>query len=171
MHLKVRDLELSDIPLLLDYWYNNTDDHLVGMGVDLKKMPPRKAFENMLEIQLSIPIILRQSYVLIWMLDEKPVGHSNINQIEYGHHANLHLHIWEKELRKSGLGRQFVEMSLPKFFEAMDLEYIICEPYAHNPAPNKTLEKLGFTFIKKYTTIPGSINFEQEVNQWRRGKG
>jgi hypothetical protein len=43
---------------------------------------------------------------------------------------------------------------------------LYCEPYALNPAPNKTLEKLGFKFLKTYTTIPGWINFEQEVNLW-----
>jgi hypothetical protein len=35
-----------------------------------------------------------------------------------------------------------------------------------NPAPNKTLEKIGFTFIKSHTCVPGYLNFEQEVNRW-----
>lgn len=48
----------------------------------------------------------------------------------------------------------------------MELKNIYCEPYAQNPAPNKTLAKAGFLFVKKYTTIPGYLNFEQEVNQW-----
>jgi len=28
------------------------------------------------------------------------------------------------------------------------------------------LEKVGFTFVREYTTIPGSLNFEQSVKQW-----
>jgi RimJ/RimL family protein N-acetyltransferase len=165
--LKVRDLKKSDLPLILDYWYKSSQEHLLGMGVDLEKLPARKAFEKMLEMQLSLPVAMRQSYALTWVLDDRPIGHSNINQIVYGKQANMHLHIWDPNLRKSGLGIKFLELSIPVFFKAMDLEYLICEPFAHNPAPNKTLEKLGFTYVKKYKTIPGTINFEQEVNQWK----
>jgi len=34
----------------------------------------------------------------------------------------------------------------------------------------KVLKKIGFTFVKKHTTIPGSLNFEQEVNRWKLTK-
>ena len=57
-------------------------------------------------------------------------------------------------------------MTLPFFFENFKLKKLYCEPYALNAAPNKTLTKAGFNFVKKYSTIPGSISFEQEVNQW-----
>ena len=43
---------------------------------------------------------------------------------------------------------------------------LICEPYAHNQAPNGILPELGFTKVKTYRTIPGAINFEQQVNRW-----
>jgi len=46
----------------------------------------------------------------------------------------------------------------------------MCEPYALNPAPNKILKKVGFTFIKIYETTPGWINFKQKVNQYEFGK-
>ena len=38
--------------------------------------------------------------------------------------------------------------------------------YAENPGPNRTLAKLGFRLIKRYRTVPGIINFEQEVNRY-----
>ncbi len=34
------------------------------------------------------------------------------------------------------------------------------------PTPNWTLPKIGFCLVKTYTTTPGFLNFEQEVNQW-----
>ncbi|MFY9738664.1 MAG: hypothetical protein WAK11_06355, partial [Candidatus Cybelea sp.] len=43
---------------------------------------------------------------------------------------------------------------------------LYCEPYVENPAPNRALLKLGFRFIKRYRTVPGLINFDQEVNQY-----
>jgi RimJ/RimL family protein N-acetyltransferase len=57
-------------------------------------------------------------------------------------------------------------MTLPYFFQNFELKNLYCEPYALNPAPNKTLKKIGFQFVKQYVTIPGSLNFEQEVNRW-----
>ena len=57
-------------------------------------------------------------------------------------------------------------MSLSYFFKHLKLQKVVCEPYALNDAPNKTLKKAGFNFIKEYTTIPGSLNFEQPVKQW-----
>ena len=64
------------------------------------------------------------------------------------------------------MGTQLVKMTLPYFFKNLQLKKLYCEAYALNLAPNKTLEKIGFTFIKKYTTTPGFLNFEQEVNKW-----
>lgn len=57
-------------------------------------------------------------------------------------------------------------MTLPYFFNKLQLKRLYCEPYALNPAPNKTLEKVGFTFVKEHLTIPGSLNFEQPAKLW-----
>jgi len=57
-------------------------------------------------------------------------------------------------------------MTLPWFFERLELWRIRCEPYAANPAPNKILAKTGFQFVKTWRTKPGWLNFEQEVNLW-----
>lgn len=58
-------------------------------------------------------------------------------------------------------------MTLSYFFEKLELKKIYYEPYALNTAPNKTLKKAGFEFVKKYVTTPGFLNFEQDVNQWQ----
>jgi len=73
----------------------------------------------------------------------------------------MHLHLWNAASRKKGIGSQLVKMSLKYFFENLKLKRLFCEPYALNPAPNKTLEKTGFDFVKEYITIPGAFNFEQ----------
>jgi len=78
----------------------------------------------------------------------------------------MHLHLWYTGRRKKGIGTLLIKMALPYFFQKYQLKKLICEPYAFNPAPNKTLEKVGFKFIKTYVTIPGSITFEQKVNRW-----
>ncbi len=165
--LVVRELQKEDLPYLIQYWLHNDPDYMIGMGVDLEKLPPEEGFRKMLLQQIALPIAERGSYAIIWELDGQAVGHSNVNQIIFGKSAFMHLHLWNGGHRKKGLGLDFIKMTIPYFFKNLELEELFCEPYAHNPAPNKTLEKLGFTFIKKHICIPGSLNFEQEVNRWR----
>ncbi|MBB6612163.1 GNAT family N-acetyltransferase [Pontibacter sp. Tf4] len=165
--LSVRELQSEDIPLIADYWLTSEPDFLVGMGVDLAKVPSRGDLTAMLTQQLGLPVNERMSYALIWLENDRPVGHSNVNRIEFGEAAYMHLHLWQPALRQRGAGTELIKKSLPFYFENLQLKTLYCEPYALNPAPNKTLAKTGFEFVKRHTTIPGTINFEQEVNRWQ----
>ncbi len=166
-NLHVREIELNDIDLIADYWLNSDPGFLVNMGVDLDKLPTRKDFREMLSRQISLSIENKKSYALIWEFQGKAIGHTNVNEIEFGKHATMHLHLWKSDLRRKGIGTKLVLMSLPFYFEKLKLKTLLCEPYSLNPAPNKTLHKIGFEFIKKHKTVPGSINFKQEVNSWK----
>jgi RimJ/RimL family protein N-acetyltransferase len=78
----------------------------------------------------------------------------------------MHLHLWDSNNRQKGMGVDYLKKSIPIYFETYKLQQLFCEPAAQNQAPNKTLQKLGFTFIKEYETTPGWINYQQKVNQW-----
>jgi len=164
--LSVRELHQSDVELIADYWLTADPEFLLGMGVDLNKLPSKDAWLQMLNEQLVQSYPEKKSYCLIWTVDHEPIGHSNVNKIKFGEEAYMHLHVWKTHIRKKGYGVQLVKMSLPYFFKNLQLKKILCEPYALNPAPNKVLEKVGFTFVKEYQTTPGWINFEQRVNLW-----
>lgn len=164
--LSVRPLSETDIPLIIQYWLGAETAFLQGMGVDLDKMPGQQEWEKSLQEQLSHPIPEKKSYCLIWEVDGEAVGHSNINKIQFGEEAFMHLHLWKPNLRQKGMGADLVKLSLPHFFKNYELKTLFCEPYSLNPAPNKTLEKVGFTFVKTYVTTPGWLNFEQSVNLW-----
>ena len=164
--LSVREIQKSDIDSLVRYWLNADPDFLTGMGVDLAKMPSGEEFEKMLSGQLNKPYEEKASYCIIWLLNDIPVGHSNINKIQFGESAYMHLHLWNDASRQKGMGAALVRLSLPYFFNNYKLKKLCCEPYALNPGPNKTLERAGFQFIKKMLTTPGWLNFEQEVNLW-----
>ena len=164
--LSVREIQHSDIEPLSDYWFKSDPQFLVNMGVDLSKIPTRTQWEQMLTEQIAQAYTEKQSYCIIWLDDNIPVGHSNVNRIIFGEEAYMHLHIWQPGNRTRGMGLQFVKMTLPWFFEKMQLKKICCEPYALNPAPNKTMQKLGFDLIREYVTVPGWLNFEQPVKHW-----
>ncbi|MBC7775278.1 MAG: GNAT family N-acetyltransferase [Phycisphaerae bacterium] len=164
--LSVRPLSEAHIPLITQYWLGSDPAFLQGMGVDLDKMPGQSEWEKSLLEQLSQPIPDKKSYCIIWQVDDQAVGHSNINKIQLGEEAYMHLHLWRTNLRQKGMGTDFVKLTLPHFFENYHLKTLYCEPYSLNPAPNKTLEKVGFQFVKEYVTTPGWLNFEQPVNLW-----
>ena len=137
-----------------------------SMGVDLAKIPSRNDLVEMISQQLTQPYHEKKAYAIIWLLNKKPVGHCNVNKIVFGEEATLHLHIWKQDERQKGIGTELVKRTLPLFFNNLQLKKLWCEPYALNPAPNKTLEKVGFEFVKEYVTVPGALNLEQPVKQW-----
>jgi|SRR5690606_15604717 len=167
MQLTVREIQFDDIAHFADYWFCADAAYLRGMGVDVQKLPRREDFTAMLRAQIEQPYHLKKSYALIWLADGTPVGHSNVSPFTFGETAFMHLHLWQTENRRAGMGSQFVKMSLPYYFQNLNLKTLFSQPYALNPAPNKTLPKAGFEFVKKYTTTPGVFCFEQEVNLWK----
>ncbi len=167
----VREIQENDIALIADYWLNSDPDFMVGMGVDLDKLPSREGLTNMLMNQLALPYEKKGALALIWEVDGQAVGHCNVNEIVFGEHAKMHLHLWSSSKRRQGIGTELVKQSIPLFFKLLHLKTLFCEPYALNSAPNRVLEKVGFEFVKRYVTVPGSLNFEQEVMRWKMDRG
>lgn len=78
----------------------------------------------------------------------------------------MHLHVWQPSLRGQGNGTHFVQESARLYFERFQLQRLYCEPAAKNPAPNRTLARAGFTFVKMHTYAPAPHNYVQDMNQW-----
>jgi RimJ/RimL family protein N-acetyltransferase len=156
----------ADYERMVDYFLQSDVAFLRGMGVDPARLPAREAWLGRLLPDLDRDDGEKQTYFLGWFYDETPVGHCNVNQIRYEDAAYLHLHSWHAPLRRSGLGTEFCRRAAQAFMQKFSLQRLYCEPYALNPAPNRVLSKLGFRLVKRYRTIPGLINFEQDVNQY-----
>lgn len=166
MRLSVREIQLPDIDPIIHYWTSASDEQLEGMGVDIDKLPSAEQWREMIAAQITAPLDEKGSFCMIWELDGEPVGHNNIDRVRSGEEAYMHLHMWDASRRHKGLGTRFVRLCVPYFFRAYNLQKLFCQPNASNTAPNKTLQRAGFTFIRKYVTVPGSLNFEQQVNLW-----
>lgn len=156
----------ADINLIIDYFLGSGHEYLKSLGVDVNKLPAKKEWEGIISNDLVQPPERRKLYYVIWQKDEIPVGHSHINDIVFGKEAYMHLHLWHAANRNKGDGSYFVRESLRYYFAKFNLQKIFCQPYALNPAPNRTLKKTGFKFIKTYETVPGWLNFKQPVNLW-----
>ncbi len=152
---------------MVNYFIGASDTFLRGMGVDRDRLPTREEWLRQVLADHTRPDQQRDRLYLAWIYDGKQVGHSSVNKIDVGKEAHFHLHMWHADLRKGGLGLEFCRKSINLYFDRLRLRILWCEPYAHNPPPNRTLLKLGFSFVKCYRTVPGPTNFEQEVNLYR----
>jgi len=170
MSSSVREMKESDIKYIVDYFVDADPGYLKSMGADKDKLPNRTEWIAKLKGELNKPIKEKEFYYIIWQIEGEPFGHSNINNIEYGKNATMHLHIWKSEKRRSGNGLGFLKKTIPFYFENFEIEKLICEPYALNHAPTKVLEKVGFEFIKEYDTTPGRISFFQPVKRYEMSR-
>ena len=164
---QVREMQLEETTIMIRYFLEADVHFLQGMGVDPTKLPTESAWTDLLHEDFARPIQQKQFYYLTWIVDSVPIGHCNINKIVFGQSAFMHLHIWDVDNRRSGSATQLLKPSIVTFFQQFQLRELHCEPYALNPAPNKSLPKVGFKLIKTYETTPGWVNLLQLVNHWK----
>ena len=92
--VRVRDLEEADIEMVVDYFMDADESSLLAMGADIKRLPGRSDWLSIMTEVLQLPDNEKDRYYQIWMFEDEPIGHSNINNIVYGDHAFMHLHMW-----------------------------------------------------------------------------
>jgi len=156
----------EEYELMVEYFYKADDSFLRGMGVDRLKLPERDKWLEALLADHEKPDSERDRFYVVWIFQGRRIGHSSINKIIPGTEAFIHLHLWNPQLRRAGLGTEFVRRSANFYFERFNLKKLVCEPWADNPAPNRVLKKIGFAFIRRYRTTPGHIAFEHDVNRY-----
>ena len=78
----------------------------------------------------------------------------------------LYFNVVDPERRPQGNGTFLVCESAKIYFDALCIKRLICEPYAFNVAPNRTLQAAGFKYVKTHETVPGPFNFHQPVTRW-----
>jgi RimJ/RimL family protein N-acetyltransferase len=164
--VSVREMLLSEVGIRIRYFHEASDHYLHALGVDRALLPEPEVWFSSHERDLARPLTDRENFALVWELDGQVVGFSALDHIEFGEEAFMHLHIVEPSLRRRGLGANFVKLSASKYFELFDLKRLYCEPNALNVAPNRTLQRAGFTYLFSHETTPGPINFPQVTTRW-----
>jgi hypothetical protein len=82
--LAVRQQEITDHSSIVDYFLEGDKDFLHGMSVDIPKLPPRSEWLSILESNFRLSLHEKQFFYMIWLLDNRPIGHCNINKIKFG---------------------------------------------------------------------------------------
>jgi RimJ/RimL family protein N-acetyltransferase len=166
MTLTVREMMASEIDLVIEYFLGATAEYLEILGVDPSRLPAADGWRERFRREDGKSIKQRGWMVLIWLMDDRPVGFSSSDKIRHGEQANMHLHVTEPERRHQGLGVECVRRSVDLYFERLKLKRLFCEPNAFNVAPNRTLQKAGFRYLKTHMTVPGPLNYHQAVTRW-----
>jgi len=164
--LNARLMELSEVDVIIDYFHRATPEFLHSLGVDPAKLPDPARWRAHYEDEFSRPIEQRKSLLVLWQSVGEPIGFSTADKIKLGDEAYMHLHITQAEQRRSGAGTELVRQTARIYFDKLKLQRLFCEPYARNEAPNRTLRRAGFTFVKTHETVPGPLNFHQAVTRW-----
>lgn len=159
-------MEFDEVDLMINYFLNSDTEHLNRLGVDREKLPDLDEWRELLRKDFESKYEKKETFYVVWVLDDVLVGHSHIAKIMYREEAYMHLHLWDSFYRKQGNGTYFISESITHYFDKFRLRNLFCEPHAINPAPNKTLARVGFEFVKTYETTPGWINYHQSVNRW-----
>lgn len=167
MNAAVRPLTVEETPHVINYFLQSDDAHLRRLGVDISKLPTFDDWHANLQHEFAKPVRQRALFYVGWELDGQLIGHSHINDIVLGQQAFMHLHIWQTPKRHAGLGRFFVRKSAEIYFDQFDLQTLLCQPAALNTAPNRTLQSVGFRYVKTYETKPSWINIHHAVTLWQ----
>jgi RimJ/RimL family protein N-acetyltransferase len=166
MQLTVREMTVEEVDLIIGYFHNSTPEHLETLGVDPTRLPTPEAWLDRYRREYTLPINQRATLLVIWLSCDQPIGFSTSDKIVYGDRAHMHLHIVNPDNRRNGVGVACVRKSADIYFERLKLKSLFCEPNAFNVAPNRTLQKAGFKYIKTHMTVPGPLNYHQAVTRW-----
>jgi RimJ/RimL family protein N-acetyltransferase len=98
--------------------------------------------------EFSLPLDKRLGFLVIWLLDDQAVGFSSCDKIVFAERANMHLHVAEPQRRHQGIGTECVRRSVEIYFQKPRLKSLFCEPNAFNVGPNRTLQKVGFKYLR-----------------------
>lgn len=158
---------LPDFEVRIAYFHEATAEHLERLGVDRLRLLSPDVWRASFERDLARPLDQRFEYGVVWEVDGALVGFSTADQIQFGDEAHMHLHIVDPTRRGSGLGAQFVRMTATHFCDVLRLKRLYCEPNAFNVAPNRALQKAGFSYVCSRECRPTPINAYQTTTVWR----
>src|SRR4051812_39495476 len=171
MALVVREMELAEVDLIIDYFHSATSGHLEILGVDPTRLPSPDRWREHYAADYARPHAKRSALLVLWELDGAPLGFSTAEKIRFGEQANSPLPTAEPQLRRAGYGSECVRRTAAIYFDVLEIKRPFCEPNAFNVAPNRTLARAGFTYVKTHMTVPGPLNYHQAVTRWVLERG
>lgn len=137
------DLALDDIEVVLDYYYNPTPSTLASMGIKALNLPPLKQFTDWL-IQCALNSDREKTaYIGVIKLQGKSIGHFVLGRLQFGKEAIFHIHLWNEQHRKSGVGKSIFPQIIQLAFTRFMLQRLIIDVPVSNIAAQKLIGKFA----------------------------
>ncbi len=142
--LSIRKITVTDIPYILAYWREASNEDLIRMG-ELKR-PDEHENQKFLKWFCETNHTLEEAGedIVIWEIDGKAVGYSTLKQFKIPEYGQIHLHMWEKDIRGKGYGAVLFCLSILNFRKKYRIRELYCMPKSDNPMPNQMLTRIGF---------------------------
>jgi RimJ/RimL family protein N-acetyltransferase len=137
---QLRDLEDSDVEIIVRYWFGSGDAHLDFLGIDRKLLGTEN--DTYQRFQRAIPAGREDQPNIGFAitLDGAFVGYTLLNR--YDPQTNYsHWHITDSVRRAAGLSSALYPWRIKTYFDAAPLERLIHQTRTRNLAVNRMLDK------------------------------
>jgi hypothetical protein len=121
-NVTVRQMELAEAQLIIDYFHSATPEHLELVGVDPTRLPEPAGWMDGYASDRRQPVQNRESLLVAWEVDGKKVGFSTADTITFGKEARMHLHILDPVDRGAGIGVRCVRETARLYFDVLELD-------------------------------------------------
>ncbi len=147
--IDVRDLEIGDLPHILNYWFRSPPGFVESIGVDLAKLPTEAEMKEHLTKRLEYNSKLDKSNLnaLVILHNKEPIGFHTLVPVTAGESGVFHAHIWRSDMRKKGIGYSSYPKACTLFMERFNLQKILFKTPEQNIGAIKVKEKLGIRCI------------------------
>jgi RimJ/RimL family protein N-acetyltransferase len=166
VRLTVRPLATEDFDGYIAYFTRISKADAQRMGLAIDRVPSPTRLQSDLEAMIAAPLDRPGSFVLVWCVDGKTIGHSSLKDIVRGDFGSIHLHMWRADLRGKGYGPRLFCLSALDFYERFNLKRIICEPKADNPMANRMLKKIGFPLVLTHVAASSELSVVCQLNRY-----
>jgi RimJ/RimL family protein N-acetyltransferase len=157
----IRSLQESDIPLIVSFWERCTPAQLDEMAIDSARVPSGEQWKVHLNKLLETPDTQADACVVVWQADDKAIGFTYASDLVSGETARIQFYLFDAAYLGKGHSKTLVSQSVVELYKRFSLMAILAEVRTTNERANKTLQKIGFPLIKKYSGL--AINFGKTV--------
>jgi hypothetical protein len=160
----VRPLQEDDIPYIVRYWNNLSENRLLKMGLDPSKAPKQEDVVQRLEN--CITNASDEIVYLILILNEMPVGYALLKDFTPDGIATIHIHTWDFTISQRRDRMILFCMAAVRFYDSINIKKIMANTYKNNKLANVFLKQMGFPFIRTFFGALTPFSLHRENNQY-----